>query len=314
MNTKNFAGIDVAKEHFDVHILPQGLAFQTKSSEKATASLIQKLMQLNIELVVLEATGGYGTQLAAELQASGIPTAVVNPRRTRSFAIATGKLAKTDRIDAKVLAEFAQAVKPPVRAINDENTLKIKAIVARRRQLIDMRTAERNRLARANELVIRLSIQTVIDCFSQQIDDTEKQLQQAVDESSEWTQKAELLKSVPGVGQATSFSLLTELPELGSLNRREIAALVGVAPINCDSGKFRGYRKIRGGRTHVRNALYMAALVATKHNPKISSYYQRLVKNGKKKIVALVACVRKLLTILNQMIKTNQPWNPAIYS
>jgi len=312
MNIKSFAGIDVSQEHLDVHVLPQGLAFQTKSTDQAIASLIKKLQTLNVELVVLEATGGYGTELAAELQASNIPTAVVNPRQTRSFAIATGKLAKTDRIDAKALAEFAQAIQPPVRTIADENTLKIKAIVARRRQLVDMRTAEKNRITRARSKVIRQSIQTVINCIEQQIRDTDKMLKQAVDESSEWTKKAELLKSVPGVGDATGITLLTELPELGKLNRREIAALVGVAPINCDSGKFRGYRKIRGGRTTVRNALYMAALVATRHNPKIKAYYQRLVKNGKKKIVALVACIRKLLIILNQMLKTDQPWNPAI--
>ena len=312
MNTKTFAGIDVSKNHFDVHILPHDTAFQTASSNRDITKLITKLKKLKVDLIVIEATGGYGTQLAAELQANDLSTAVVNPRQTRAFAIATGRLAKTDRIDARALAEFAQKLNPPPRTVGDKNTLKIKAIVARRRQLVNMRTAESNRLGRAKNKVIFQSIQAVIDCIERQLDDTDKQLTQAIEDSSQWTQKAELLKSVPGIGDVTCITLLSELPELGELNRREIAALVGVAPMNCDSGMFRGYRKIRGGRTPVRNALFMATLVATRHNPKIRAYYQRLVEAGKKKIVALVAAMRKLLTILNIMLRDNQPWKSTI--
>ena len=312
MNTKTFAGIDVSKNHLDVHVLPDDTAFQTGSSTRDITKLITKLKKLKVDLIVIEATGGYGTQLAAELQANDLSTAVVNPRQTRAFAVATGRLAKTDRIDAKALAEFAQKLQPQARPVGDENTLKIKAIVARRRQLVDMRTAESNRLGRAKNEVIYQSIQAVLDCIKRQIDDTDDQLREAIEDSSQWTQKAELLKSVPGIGDVTCITLLSELPELGYLNRREIAALVGVAPMNCDSGMFRGYRRIRGGRTPVRNALFMATLVATKHNPKIRAYYQRLVQGGKKKIVALVAAMRKLLTILNIMLRDNQPWKSTI--
>jgi transposase len=312
MNNNSFAGIDVSKDHFDVHVLPEDIAFQTGTSEKDITRLIAKLKKKSVNLIVIEATGGYGTQLAAELQANDLPTAVVNPRQTRAFALATGWLAKTDRIDAKALAEFAQKLQPPARSVGDENTLEIKAVVARRRQLVDMRTAELNRLDRAKNKVIRESIQAVLNFIEQQIKDTEDQMKDAIKKSSEWTEKAKLLKSVPGVGDVTSRTLLAELPELGQLNRRQIAALVGVAPMNCDSGKFRGHRKIRGGRTPVRNALYMAALVAIQHNPKIKSYYQRLVQSGKKKIVALVAGMRKLLTILNLMVKNNQPWQAEV--
>ena len=312
MNTKTFAGIDVSKDHLDVHILPDDTAFKTGSSGRDITKLIAKLKKLNVDLIVIEATGGYGTQLAAELQANDLSTAVVNPRQTRAFAVATGRLAKTDRIDARALAEFAQKLQPPVRTVGDENTLKIKAIVARRRQLVKMRTAESNRLGRARNKVIFQSIQAVLDCIERQIDDTDDQLREAIEDSSQWTQKAELLKSVPGIGDVTCITLLSELPELGELNRRQIAALVGVAPMNCDSGMFRGYRKIRGGRMPVRNALYMATLVATMHNPKIRAYYQRLVAAGKKKIVALVAAMRKLLIILNIMIRDNQPWKSIV--
>ncbi len=312
MDTKSFVGIDVSKDYFDVHVLPQNIAFNVKALDKDIARCIEKLKKLNVALIVLEATGGYGTDLAAVLQANDLPTAIVNPRQTRSFAAATGRLAKTDAIDANVLAEFAQAIQPQARPVNDENTLQIKALVARRRQLIDIRTAEKNRLGHARGEAVCKSILDTIAFIERQIEDTNKLLRQAVEESSEWTQKAEIIKSVPGVGDATCFTLLTELPELGKLSNKQVAALVGVAPMNCDSGKFRGYRKIRGGRTTVRNALYMAALVATRYNPKIKAYYQRLVKNGKKKIVALVASIRKLLVILNTMLKENKPWNPAL--
>lgn len=312
MDTNYFVGIDVAKDHFDIHILPDNTAFQTGSAAEDIAKLIVKLKKLSVKLIVIEATGGYETQLAAELQANDLSTAVVNPRRTRLFASALGRLAKTDRIDAKALALFAQKLQPPARPIGDENTLKVKAIVARRRQLIRMRTAELNRMHQAKNKGIRQSIQMILDLIKQQIKDIDDQLGLAIAESSQWTKKAELLKSVPGVGDVICNTLLAELPELGELNRRAIAALVGVAPMNCDSGKFRGYRRIRGGRTPVRNALYMATLVAIRHNPKIRTYYQRLVESGKKKIVALVAAMRKLLIILNIMLQRNQPWQPEL--
>ena len=312
MNTNIYVGIDVAKDSLDVHILPHTRRIHCTTNTKDVQKLIDRLRGLKVNLVVLEATGGYGTTLAAELQQAGLAVAVVNPRQVRNFAKATGRLAKTDRIDAEVLALFAQRIQPPARSVGDENERKIKALVARRRQLVTTRIAEQNRRDRAANDMVAASIDAVLETIDKQLDETDRMIRQFVQSSPAWMEKAELLQSVPGLGPVTTHVLLAELPELGRLNRREIASLVGVAPINRDSGTLRGRRMIGGGRTTVRNALYMAALVATRHNPVIRAYYLRLVENGKRKIVALVAAMRKLLTILNTMLKNNQPWRTEI--
>ena len=304
----SYVGIDVAKDALDVHVLPSNECAHVTTSAKDIQQLVARMVNIQPALIVLEATGGYERTVAAELAAAGLCVAVVNPRQVRDFARATGRLAKTDRIDAEVLALFAQRIQPPARAMADKKDLQIKALVARRRQLLDMHAAESNRLGQANDDVITISIEAVLGVIRRQLDDTDKLIAQAIEDSPIWLQKAMLLDSVPGVGPATISQLLANLPELGQLNRRQIAALAGLAPMNDDSGKRGGYRAIRGGRTEVRKTLFMATLVATRYNHRIREYYQHLLAAGKKKMVALTACMRKLLTILNVMLATNQPW------
>lgn len=307
-----FIGIDVAKDTVDVCVLPSGQVFQGGTNPQEIQALRGRLRRLRPRLIVLEATGGYGTTLAAELQEAELAVAVVNPRQVRAFARALGVLAKTDTLDAQVLALFAQKIEPPARPVGDHSARHIKALVARRRQLVALRTAERNRLTRADMSEVRASIQSVLAAIEQQLTDTDRRIHQAIMASPLWLEKATLLESVPGLGRVTASALLAELPELGHLTRREIAALVGVAPMNRDSGTLRGHRAIYGGRTPVRNALYMATLVAMRWNPVIHAYYNRLCSAGKKKMVALIAAMHKLLTILNAMIKNQQPWKPKI--
>lgn len=307
-----FVGIDVAKESFDVCVLPSENARHYGTSTKEIHALRSWLRRLRPQLIVLEATGGYGTTLAAELQEGELAVAIVNPRQVRAFARALGVLAKTDAIDARVLALFAQKIEPPARPLADAQARQIKALVARRRQLVGLRTAERNRLTRTDIVEVQESIHDVLETIEQQLQDTDQRIHQAIVNSPMWLEKASLLESVPGLGRVTTSALLAELPELGQLTRREIAALVGVAPMNRDSGTLRGRRLITGGRTAVRNALYMATLVATRFNPVIRAHYDRLCGSGKKKIVALVACMRKLIVILNAMVRNNQPWQPRI--
>jgi len=308
MPQDTFVGIDVSKDTLDVHVLPDRRRLQCGNSAGDIQTLAAQLASLEPALVVLEATGGYQTQLAATLHDQGLVVAVVNPRQVRDFARATGRLAKTDRIDAAILAQFAQRIQPPPRDLGDENDRQIKALVTRRRQLLDMHAAESNRLGQARHQAVTASIQAVLKLIEAQLKDTDTTIDEFIRRSPIWLRKATLLDSTPGVGPATIRSLLAHLPELGRLNRRQIAALVGLAPMNDDSGKRGGYRAIRGGRTAVRNALYMATLVATRHNPRIRAHYQHLLKQGKKKMVALIACMRKLLIILNSMLKNNQPW------
>jgi transposase len=308
MSQKVFVGIDVSKDTLDVCILPSEETMRTGTNLKSTQTLRAQLRRLRPTLITLEATGGYGTTLAAELQDAGLAVAVVNPRQVRAFARALGVLAKTDTLDARVLALFAQRIEPPARLVGDQNARHIKALVARRRQLITIRTAERNRLTRTDTTEVTASIQTVLETIDEQLRDTDRRIHEAIMASPLWLEKATRLESVPGLGRVTASALLAELPELGELNRRQIAALVGVAPMNRDSGTLRGHRAIYGGRTTVRNALYMATLVATRHNPVIHAYYQRLCDAGKKKMVALIAAMHKLLTILNAMLKNNQAW------
>jgi transposase len=274
---------------------------------RVSPALVERLKGVRPTLVVLEATGGLQIPAVAALAAAGLRTVVVNPRQVRQFAGATGRLAKTDAIDAQVLAQFGEAVRPEVRPLPDAATQELSALVNRRRQLIEMLTAEKNRLRLATKKV-RPNIEAHICWLEGELLDLEGGLGDVIRSSPVWREQDNLLRSVPGVGPVLSSVLLADLPELGKLGRKEVAALVGVAPLNRDSGLFRGRRQVWGGRSHVRTALYMAALVATRHNPVIKSFYQRLLSGGKPKKVALTACMRKLLTILNAMMRHQAPW------
>lgn len=306
------AGIDVSKAHLDV-ALRRGEDVQIErfaNDSEGIRALTDHLGEAVPERIVLEATGGYERSVAAALAAAGLPVAVVNPRQTRDFARATGRLAKTDEIDAGVLALFGARIRPEVRSLPVEEQQVFSALVARRRQLLKMRQAEENRLHTATSEAVRSDIQEHVRFLSDRLEETERALEEAVEESPLWKENERLLCSVPGVGQTTARTLLAELPELGEANRQEIAKLVGVAPLNCDSGQRRGRRTTWGGRASVRSALYMAALVATQHNRKIRDFYHRLLDRGKAKKVALVACMRKLLLILNAMVKTAKHGTP----
>ncbi len=273
--------------------------------------MVVRLRELAPHLVVLEATGGMELAVAGELAAANLPVVVANPRHVRDFARAAGKLAKTDSLDAQVLAHFAEALQPEPRALPDAGTQELGALVARRRQLVEMITAEKNRIRTATRR-IRPKVQQHIRWLEENLEDLDQDLGDFIRSSPMWKDKEQLLRSTPGVGPVLSMTLLSDLPELGNLNRGEIAALVGVAPFNRDSGTLRGKRKVWGGRSQVRAALYMAALVATRYNPVLRDFYQRLCAAGKPKKVALTACMRKLLTILNVMIKHHSHWNPIV--
>jgi len=302
-------GIDVSKATLDVAILPLGRHFVLSNDEAGIEELLGSLEDPNKPaLVVLEATGGYERPVAAAIAASGMAVAVVNPRQTRDFARATGKLAKTDRLDAKALARFAQAVRPEPRSLPEEEAREFSAILARRRQLIQMMTAEKNRLGVAVSKAVAKRIEAHLRWLEKELSRTERDLDEAIEGSSTFKENEALLRSVPGVGPVLCRTLMAELPELGSLAPRELSALVGVAPLNRDSGTLRGRRAVWGGRARVREALYMGALVATRYNPHIKEFYERLVGAGKPKKVALVACMRKLLVILNALLRDRTPW------
>jgi transposase len=303
-----FVGIDVSKQRLDVHVRPSGEQWSVENDPKGHARLVERLVAMTPTLVVLEATGGYQAAAAAELAANKLAVAVVNPRQVRDFAKATGHLAKTDAIDAAVLAHFAEAVRPEPRPMPDELTVALHALVTRRRQLIDMRTAESNRLETCRVEQVRRNIKKMIRTLDKQIAEVDDDLDTTIRNSPLWRDRENLLSTVIGVGSTTARTLLTQLPELGRLNRRSIAALVGLAPYNNDSGKWRGKRSIRGGRAEVRAVLYMATVTAAHRNPQIQPLYARLIAAGKKPKVALIACARKLLTILNAMMRTSQPW------
>jgi transposase len=306
-----FVGIDVSKHRLDVHALPSGESWSVANDAAGCTELVKKLSETPPTLVVVEATGGYQATIAAELGAAAIAVAVVNPRQVRDFAKATGQLAKTDAIDASVLAQFADRIRPEPRPVPDAITVELQALVTRRRQLIDMRTAESNRLETCRVEQIRRSIQKVINTLNKQLGSVDDDIDTTIRNSPLWREREDLLKSVMGVGKTTARTLLTHLPELGTVNRREIAALVGVAPFNNDTGKRRGVRSIRGGRAEVRAVLYMATVTAARCNPQVRETYVRLVDAGKAKRLALIACARKLLTILNAMMRTNTPWRLA---
>jgi transposase len=314
MSTKSpvrHVGIDVSKERLDVCSLPDGGTFSVANDRAGIDELIARLLKgVRPELVVLEATGKYERPAAVAVAAAGIAVAVVNPRQARDFAKAAGRLAKTDRIDAEVLARFAGAVGPRPSVLPDEEARALQDILVRRRQLLEMIVAEKNRLQMASEAVAK-RIAAHVRWLEKELGRVDRELDEAVRESETWRANEELLRSVPGVGPVLARTLLAELPELGTLPRRRLCALVGVAPFNRDSGAFRGKREVWGGRAPVRAALYMGALVATRYNPVIGEFYERLLAAGKPKKVALVACMRKLLSILNAMMRDRIPWHPA---
>lgn len=302
-----FVGIDVSKAQLDVAVRPSGKRLTAANNDGALAKLADHLQALEPALVVLEATGGLESLAAATLAAAGLTVAVVNPRQVYNFGKATGRIAKTDAIDADVLAQFAEAVRPEARSLPDVASRELGSLVARRRQLMEMLTAEKNRLHTAGAR-IRPEIEDHISWLKKRLRDIDRDLAGTIRNSPIWREKDDLLKSVPGIGPVVSTTCLAHLPELGTLSRKEIAALVGVAPFNRDSGTLRGKRRVWGGRAHVRAALYMGTLVATRYNPVIREFYLRLIAAGKAPKVALTACMRKLLTILNSILKHRIPW------
>jgi len=309
-NPEVFVGIDVAKSWLDIAWLP-GQTLRVDHTEEAITGLIEQLRAQPPSLVVMEATGGLETALASALAAAALPVAVVNPRQVRDYAKACGRLAKTDRIDAMVLAAFAAAIRPQVRALPDEDTRALGDLLARRRQLVEMRVQEKLRLQRASS-VQRTSLREHIAWLDERIARLDIDLTHALRTSSAWRDKDDLLKEIPGVGSLTRATVLAWLPELGTLGRRQIAALVGVAPFNRDSGTHRGARVIWGGRAQVRKTLYMATVASIRCNPVIREFYQRLRAQGKPAKVAITACMRKLLTIMNAMLKHDSHWAPGL--
>jgi len=306
-----FIGIDVAKDRLDVHVRPSDEAFAVTRDDAGLAALLEKLAPLEPYLVVVEATGGFEQTVAAALVSAGMPLAVVNPRQIRDFARATGQLAKTDALDAKAIARFAEAVRPEPRPVPDAQARALGELVARRRQIIAMMTAERNRRRQLSSQRLIKSVDRLLAVLQKELGDLEQEVGEGIRGTPAWRERDELLRSVPGIGDAVARTLIADLPELGHLDRKQIAALVGLAPLNRDSGKWRGKRTTWGGRAKVRSALYMAALVASRHNPVLKAFYQRLLSFGKPKKLALTAVMRKLLTILNAMVRDNKRWQNA---
>jgi transposase len=305
--TPVFVGIDISKARLDVALRPTGAPFTVLHDETGIALLVHRVSALSPAGIVLEATGGLEVLLSGALATAGLPVAVVNPRQVRDFARATGRLAKTDALDAQLLAQFAEAVRPACRPLPDASTQQLAALMTRRRQLVEMLTAEKNRRGSAPRMM-RTQIQLHIEWLQQHLAQLDQELTTAVQASPIWREEEELLRGVPGIGPVVTRTLLAELPELGTLTRKPIAALVGVAPLNRDSGTFRGKRTVWGGRATVRAALYMGALVAARHNRVLRAFYQRLRHVGKAPKVALTACMRKLVTMLNAMLKHRTPW------
>jgi transposase len=308
-----WVGVDVSKHRLDVAVRPGDESWSQQNSQAGIKTLTRRLKKLSPQRIVLEATGGYEYELALRLSKAGLPVAVVNPRQVRDFARAVGKLAKTDPIDAKILSHFAEAVKPTCRPVKDPKLDELDQLVTRHRQLVEMIVAERNR-----RMSLRGDAQNDIDVtirFLQgRLKQVDERLKMLIDKDPEWNRRAELLNTVPGVGPVLISSLIAELPELGTINRKQIASLVGVAPFNNDSGKSRGRRHIWGGRAHLRALLYMAIIAGLRFNPTIRAFYQHLRQAGKPAKVALVACMRKLLTQLNAMAKASQTWEAHLLS
>lgn len=304
-----FVGSDVSQARLDIAVRP-GASFSIAHHESAIATLVEQLRPLSPTLILLEATGGMEIPLTSVLATAGLPVVVVNPRQVRDFAKASGRLAKTDALDAQTLAQFAEVMRPQPRPLPDAEVRALTALVARRRQLVEMLTAEKNRLLSAAS-PIRKRVCAHIAWLEWELEHTNTELSEAIRQSSGWREKDDLLQSVPGVGPVLTSTLLASLPELGTLTHKQIAALVGVAPLNRDSGTLRGRRTVWGGRAQVRAVLYMGAIVAARFNPVIRVFYQRLCASGKAKKVALTACMHKLLTILNAILKHRTPWRMA---
>jgi transposase len=308
-----FVGIDVAKKSWDVHLLPAGNSMTLAADESGLSKLRAELAPLGPCLIVMEASGGYERELAAELVAAGHRVAVVNPRQVRDFARGVGKLAKTDRIDARVLAQFARVVQPRPLEKLPEKQAELEALVTRRRQLIELRTMEKNRLGQASLKSAHKSIVHILDAIRKQLRDIDRMILKLVESHDDWRNTAHIVQSVPGIGKVTSATLVADLPELGKLDRQAITALVGLAPYNNDSGPLIGKRSIRGGRASVRCALYMAALSGMRFNPMLKRFAIRLKKSGKPAKVVLTACMRKLLTLLNTLVRNQTLWNPNLH-
>jgi len=307
----SFVGIDVSKDRLDVHLLPSAEAFAVARDGEGLERLVAALRARAPTLIVLEATGGFEVTVAAALAGAGLPLAVVNPRQIRAFARALGRLAKTDALDAEVIALFAERVRPEPRPVAAEDARALAELVARRRQVVEMIGMEANRRRQAHSPKVRRMIDATLKALEAQLAELDRDLDDTVRGCPAWYAKEDLLTSVPGVGPITARTLIADLPELGALDRRRLAALVGIAPINRDSGLMRGHRAIAGGRTAVRNVLYMATLTAIRWNPVLKLHYQQLVARGRPKKVAIVACMRRLLTVLNAILRTDSPWQSA---
>lgn len=303
-----YIGIDVSKSHLDVACWEMKSYHQFSNEPEGIQKLIEWIKDLQPELIVLEATGGLELPLVMELAYVKLPVAVINPRRIREFARSIGQLAKTDKLDARVIAHFAKATHPEPRRLPTKEEEKLTAFITRRRQIIEMLTAEKNR-SHSTRLSMKDRIETHIQWLEEELKELDKEIRLFIQQSAQWKQKDKLLRQVPGIGPVTSATLLAMLPELGTLNRQKIAALVGVAPVNKDSGKRQRKRRVFGGRANVRSVLYMAALSASQFNPKIKAFYDRLILAGKEKKVALTACMRKLLVIINAILRKNQPFS-----
>lgn len=305
-----FVGIDVSKNRLDVHVVPSGEAFAVARDSKGVEELAERLARLSVGAIAVEATGGFEVTVAAALAAAKLPVVVVNPAQVRAFAQALGKRAKTDPIDAAVIARFVEATRPEVRPLPDAETVALADLVARRRQIVQMIGAERQREKRASRRTKR-SIGRVVAVLEKELAALDREIGDNVRGSPAWRDKEDLLKSVPGVGPVVARSLIAELPELGTLDRRKIAALVGLAPWTRQSGQWKGKSFIGGGRSSVRALLFVAAMVAARHNPSLRNFHRRLIASGKAKKAALVAVARKLLTILNAVLRDQTPWRPA---
>ncbi|WP_414541860.1 IS110 family transposase [Nostoc sp. CCY0012] len=306
-NISVWIGIDVSKATLDIYIRPIGKAFKVGNTEVEIANLVEQLKSFDINLIVLEATGGLETEVIIQLQAALLPVALINPRQGRDFAKATGRLAKTDVIDAQILAHFGEAMKPQVLAIESESARQLSELISRRRQLVEMRTAEKNRSERARGKAL-IDIEEHIQQLDERLAKLNQKIEELTQNNQQWIDKVNLLQTTPGIGPVISTTLVSDLPELGQLTAKEISRLVGVAPINHDSGQHKGKRMIHGGRGHVRATLYMGAVVAMRHHPVIKAFYERLVERGKSKKLALTACVHKMLVILNAMVRDNLSW------
>lgn len=306
-----FVGIDVSKKHLDIAVLSSGERWQTDNTAEGIEKLVKMLSQIEPTLIILEATGGFEMEAVGAIAAKGLPVAVINPRQARDFAKSIGRLAKTDKIDAQMLARFGEAVKPEPYSMPSEAAIELQGVLVRRRQLIEMLVAEKNRMYMAHK-VVKPRLKEHIAYLQRELEELDQELKAQLQQSPIWREKDDLLRSVPGVGAVTSTTLLAELPELGKLNRKEIAALVGVAPFNCHSGNMRGKRAIWGDRAGIRHTLYMATLSASRCNPIIRDHFNQLVHQGKPSKVALVACMQMLLPILNAMMRSMTSWQPTL--